>query len=165
MQAFLSLSELDARRPRNHSLRPETVRLLASTFSQFSDQYLIFSEFPSLDDVSITQFVKVVESVDRIHNHTLRGNAMGIFQADVGLWQILARQEQIPSADLNPSWQKMIAPFSNVSSPAVLFNAGRTSLEDVLRAATAEPNRSQDEILELARRPGSTRCGRSTRAC
>ncbi len=153
VQAFLSLSELDARRPPNHSLRPETVRLLASTFSQFSDQYLVFSEFPSLDDVSITQFVKVVESIDRIHNHILRGNAMGIFQADIGLWQILARQEQIRSADLNPSWQKMIAPFSNVSSPAALFNAGRTSLEEVLRAATGEPNKSQDEILSLLAGP------------
>ncbi|HEV7217857.1 MAG: hypothetical protein ACHP8A_14830 [Terriglobales bacterium] len=153
VQAFLSLSELDAKRPPNHSLRPETVRLLASTFAQFSDQYLVFSEFPSLDDVSITQFVKVVESIDRIHNHILRGNAMGIFQADIGLWQILARQEQIRSADLNQSWQKMIAPFSNVSSSAVLFNAGRTSLEDVLRAATGEPNRSQDEILSLLAGP------------
>ncbi len=153
VQAFLSLGELDARRPRGQALKPETVALLAGTFTQFSDQYLIFSEFPGLDDVSITRFVRAVESVDKIRNHTLRGNAMGIFQADVGLWQILARQEQIPNAELNQSWQKVIAPFFNITSPAVLFNAGRTSLEELLRAATGEPNRSQDEILGLLAGP------------
>jgi len=153
VQAFLSLGELDAMRHRGQALKPDTVGLLASTFAQFSDQYLIFSEFPSLDDVSITRFVRVVESIDKIHNHTLRGNAMGIFQADVGLWQILARQEQIRSADLNQSWQKVIAPFSNINSAAVLFNAGRTSLEEVLRAATGEPHKSQDEIVSLLAGP------------
>ncbi|MGH9529138.1 MAG: hypothetical protein ACRD2S_04380, partial [Terriglobales bacterium] len=153
VQAFLSMGELDARRGPKHYLKPETVGLLASTFSQFSDQYLVFSEFPGLDDASITRFVHVVESVDKIHNHVLRGNAMGIFQADIGLWQILARQEQIPGTDLNQSWQKVVAPFSNINSPAVLFNAGRSSLQEVLRAATGEPNKSQDEILSLLAGP------------
>lgn len=153
LQAFLSLSELDASRASGNALKPETVRLLATTFSQFSDQYLVFSEFPSLDDVSITRFVKTIESVDKIRNHTLRGNTMGIFQAEVGLWQILARQEQIPVADLNQSWQRVIAPFSNINSPAELFNAGRTSLGEVLRAATGNPDKSQDEILSLLAGP------------
>ncbi len=40
-------------------------------------------------------FWQVVDAIDRISNVTLRANALGIFQANVGLWQILARQGQI----------------------------------------------------------------------
>jgi hypothetical protein len=153
LQAFMCMSELDGRRPADQRLSPDTVRLLASRFAQLSDQYLIFSEFPSLDDASIARFVKVVESIDKIRNHTLRGNAMGIFQANVGLWQILARQEQIVTADLNQSWQKVVEPFSRINSSAQLFNAGRASLREILRAATGEPGRSQDEIVSLLAGP------------
>ena len=40
-------------------------------------------------------FVTTAESLGKIPDHTLRGNAMGIFEANVGLWQILARQGEI----------------------------------------------------------------------
>jgi hypothetical protein len=153
LRAFLCLSELDGRRPPNRRLSPETVRLLATRFVQFSDQYLIFSEFPGLEDSSIVRFINTAESVDRIRDHALRGNAMGIFQANVGLWQILARQEQIPAAQLNQSWQKVIAPFSQIGSAAQLFNAGRVSLKELLLAATGEPEKSQDEIVSLLAGP------------
>src|SRR5207245_11218662 len=118
-------------------------------FSQFSNQYLIFSEFPDLSDTSITDFVTVAEGLGKIPNHTLRGNAMGIFQANLGIWQILARQGQIPSPSLNDSWQKAIKPFAQISSSAQLFDAGRDSLAGLLFAATGQPNQSQTEIIYL----------------
>ena len=44
----------------------------------------------------------------------------------MGLWQILARQGQIPPRDLNDSWQKVIAPFAaGISSSAQLFDSAR----------------------------------------
>ena len=54
LQSYLMLSELDARRSPQHRLKPETVALLASKFSEFSDQYLLFAEFPELADRMIT---------------------------------------------------------------------------------------------------------------
>ena len=51
---------------------------MASKFSQLSNWYLVFSEFPDLDEPSIALFVKVADSVDGISNHSLRGNAMGV---------------------------------------------------------------------------------------
>ena len=33
---------------------------------------------------------------------------MGVFQANIGIWQILARQGEIKSAQLNESWQKVV---------------------------------------------------------
>ena len=156
LQIYLTLTELDSRRSPEKRLSPQTALLLADKFAQFSNQYLIFSEFPELSDASIAHFVKVAEAIDKIPNHILRGNAMGIFQANIGLWQILARQGQISSAGLDRSWQSIIGPFANIRSSAQLFDAGRDSLREVLLAATGKPNGSQDEIIDLLAGPNQT---------
>ena len=156
LQIYLSLSELDGRRPPDQRLSPQTALLLASRFSQLSNQYLIFSEFPQLSDESITRFVNTAERLTKISNHTLRGNAMGVFQANIGIWQILARQGQIKSGELNDSWQKVIKPFGNVITSSQLFDAGRDSLGEILLAATGQRNGSQDEIIDLLAGPQQT---------
>jgi hypothetical protein len=153
LQAYLMLSELDSKRSREHPLSPETVALMASKFADFSRQYLIFSEFPELDDASIALFLNTAETLGKISNHTLRGNAMGTFQADVGLWQILMRQGQIGNGRMNESWQAVVRPFARITSSAQLFDAGRSSLGEVLRSATGKPNGSQDEIIDLLAGP------------
>jgi hypothetical protein len=156
LEQYLVFSELENSRDHRHSLQPETYLLLSRKFADFSDQYLLFSEFPELDDASITEFVRTAEAVDKISNHTLRGNAMGTFQACVGLWQILARQGQIPKAQLNESWQKVIGPFANLSSSAQLFDAGEKSLKELALASTHEANVSQDELIELLAGPNQS---------
>jgi hypothetical protein len=153
LQMYLTLSELDGRRSAESRLSPQTVLLLARRFAQFSNQYLVFSEFPDLSDASITYFMNAAETLGKIPNHTLRGNAMGIFQAELGIWQMLARQGQIPGNGLNDSWQKAIKPFVKVPSSAQLFDAGRDSLGELLLAATGQRNRSQDEIVDLLAGP------------
>ena len=153
LQSYLMLSELDARRSPEHRLRPETVALLAAKFAEFSDQYLVFSEFPDLDDASIAAFLQVVTRLNGIPKKTLRGDAFGTFQASVGLWQILARQGEIPGATLGDSWQKVIKPFGNISSATQLFDAGRAALQDLLLAATGNADASQDKIINLLAGP------------
>jgi hypothetical protein len=153
LQIYLMASELDARRSHGNHLSPQTLSLLASRFAKFSNQYLMFSEFPGLSDASITSFINVAEGLGKIPNHTLRGNAMGTFQANVGIWQILARQGQIKSADLNDSLQKVMKPFVKVGSSAQLFDAGRDSLGELLLAATGQRNSSQDQIIDLLAGP------------
>jgi len=153
LQSYLMLSELDGRRSPEHRLRPETVALLADKFSEFSDQYVVFSEFPDLDDASIAAFLQVVTGLNGIPKNTLRGNAFGTFQASVGLWQILARQGEIPGAALNDSWQKLIGPFAKIGSSTQLFEAGRTALKELLLAATGKADVSQDKIVNLLAGP------------
>src|SRR5207253_9721386 len=116
----------------------------------------VFTEVRELRDASIAHFVTVAEAIDKIPNHILRGNAMGIFQANIGLWQILARQGLISSAGLDRSWQSIIWPFASIRSSAQLFDAGRDSLREVLLAATGKPNGSQDEISDLMAGPHQT---------
>jgi hypothetical protein len=153
LQIYLMASELDSRRSLENRLSPQTVRLLANHFADFSNQYLIFSEFPELTDSSIASFLSIAGFVNTIPNHVLRGNTMGIFEANIGLWQILARQAQIPSASLNDSWQKVIKPFDTVTSSAQLFDAGRDSLSELLLAATGQRNGAQDQLIDLLAGP------------
>jgi hypothetical protein len=153
LQAYLMMCDLDSRRPADRRLTPDTVALLAAKFPQFSDQYLVFSEFPDLDDTSIGAFIGVTSVLDGVRNQSLRGNAMGTFQATVGIWQILARQGQIPADHLNASFQKVIKPFGKVGSPTQLFDAGRSSLREVSLAATGKPETSQSQIVDLLAGP------------
>jgi hypothetical protein len=153
LQSYLMLSELDGRRSPEHRLSPETVALLAGKFAQFSDQYLTFSEFPDLDDASIAAFLQVLTTLTSISKNPLRGNALGTFQASIGLWQILARQGEIPHAALNDSWQKVIKRFDKIGSSTQLFDAGSIALNDLLLAATGKPGASQDKIINLLAGP------------
>jgi hypothetical protein len=156
LQIYLVLSELDAHRPANRRLAPETVRSLARRFELFSDQYRVFAEFPELTDESIAFFLEVASSLDHIDNLALRGNTLGTLQANLGLWQILARQRQIPAAELNNAWQGVLRPFVRVHSESQVYEAGRTSFSALLRAATGKPRLSQDEIIELLAGPRQT---------
>jgi hypothetical protein len=153
LQIYLMLNEVDRRRAADKRLTPETTLLLATKFSQLSNWYLVFSEFPDLNDASIAQFVKVADAIDAIHDHSLRGNAMGVFQANLGLWQILARQGEVRDTDLNQSWQHAIAPFAAINSSAQLFDAGQASLGTLMLAASGKSGLSQGEFVELLAGP------------
>jgi hypothetical protein len=153
MHMYLLLSEIDRGRPASQRLSPATVRLLADKFTRYRQQYLIFSEFRALDNNSITRFLSVADSLDAIRDSTLRANALGIFQAGVGLWQILARQGEIPTDRLNDSWQRVIAPFGQKLSSPDLFVAGRNSLREMFRDATGSADLSQAGIAAVLAGP------------
>jgi hypothetical protein len=162
LQMYLMLSAIDSARVPGAPLSDATARLLADRFSQFRSWYLIFTEFPALNDASITQFMNTAEAVNKIENPTLRANAMGAFQANVGLWQIVARQQQIPEDKINPSWLNLLQPFATVSSSVQLFEASRSSLQSLVLTVTGNSNPSQDDIIEmLAGPPQNTEPGRS----
>ena len=153
LQMYLLFSELDSHRASDRRLKPETLKALARRFEQYGDQYLMFSEFPELDDTSITAFVSSADAMDQISNHVLRGNAMGSFQSAIGIWQILARQQEIPRGKINESWQEVLKPFGKIGSAAQLFDATTESLAAISRAATGKATVSQDEFLELLAGP------------
>ncbi|HEY4046790.1 MAG TPA: hypothetical protein VGM27_07990 [Acidobacteriaceae bacterium] len=153
LQIYLLLSELDRARPPDNRLSPPTALLLASKFAQLSSWYLIFCEFPELGDASIAQFVQVTGSIDQLANQDLRGNALGIFQANIGLWQIFARQGQIPRGKLKDSWQGVVQPLAKISSSTELFDQGRASLDSLLLAVSGKSNNSQDEVVALLAGP------------
>jgi hypothetical protein len=150
---YLILSAIDKGRPPGSRLSNEAARLLAGRFPEFHSWYPIFAEFPTLDDSSITRFVDAAERIGKIPNRALRSNALGAFQADIGLWQIFARQRHIPSQVLNQSWQSAIQPFSAVSSSLQLFDAARASLQSILLAVDGNAQLSQNQVIDLLAGP------------
>jgi hypothetical protein len=106
-----------------------------------------------LDDTSISHFVETADRINRVSNPTLRSNALGTFQAEVCLWQILARQGQISVESMNRSWQKTVQPFAQISSNTQLFDAARASLEAILGSASGDSHLSQNQAIELLAGP------------
>jgi hypothetical protein len=153
LQIYLQLSAIENGRPAASPLSDDAVRLLAANFVRFYNWYPIFSEFPALDDTSIAAFIDAADRIDKISNVSLRANALGSFQADVGLWQIFARQGQIPPAAMNSSWQSAIHPFTAVVSSQQLFDAARESLGATVRAVSGRSTVTQDEIVDLLAGP------------
>jgi hypothetical protein len=155
LEIFMGLSELDSRRPPERRLAPATVQLLARHWEDFSDQYRIFSEFPELTDESLTTFLGIAQGLNSLPTG-LRGNAFGAFQANVGIWQILARQKEISNASLDQSFQGVVKPFAKIRTAAQVYDAGRSSLAEIFRFSTGNTHRSQDEIIDLLAGPRQT---------
>jgi hypothetical protein len=155
LQMYMAIAEIDSRRPPERRLSPATVALLARNFEDFSDQYRIFSEFPELTDDSIQRFIRVSQTLNNVPM-AVRGNAYGVFQAEVGIWQILARQGQISDSHLDDSWERVIQPFAGIRSAVQLDDAGRSSLGELFRYTTGKPRGSQDDIIELLAGPPQT---------
>jgi hypothetical protein len=153
LQTYLTLSEIDRVRPRERRMSPQTARMLADRYSELGKWYLIFSEFPELNDDSMTLFVGAVDSINGISKLPLRGNTLGAFQANVGLWQILARQREIPKGQFNASWQKTIQPFTKISSEDQLMDAAHNSIGALYFGATGKRSWSQDDLIELLAGP------------
>ncbi len=134
IQAFCMLEAINAGKPAGQSLSVATEQLIVRRLPQFGHWFEVFAEFPQLDDASVTRFVHAADHIDSISNQSLRANALGALQANIGLWQIFARQHQIPPGQLSPTWQNTVAPFGSASSSVQLFEAARTSLQSLFAA-------------------------------
>ena len=156
LQIYLALTEIDRARPPKMRLSDGAVRMLAAKFPRYHAWFLVFSEFPELNDTSITRFITVADSVDSISNPALRGNALGAFQANLSLWQILARQGEIPTAQMNTSWQAAVEPFAKITGSSQLFDSARSSLGGITLAAAGNANLSQDELIGLIAGPSQS---------
>ncbi len=153
VQIYLSMCAINGVRPLDKRMSDATTHLLATRYAELGDWYPIFVEFPALDEASINHFVQTVDHLDGISNPSLRSNSLGAFQAEVGIWQILARQEEIPAGTLNSSWEAAIQPYAAVGSSNQLFEAARKSLQSMLVAAGSKENATEEQVVALLAGP------------
>jgi hypothetical protein len=156
LQIYLMLNAINQKRAPDPGISEETARLLADRFARYANWYPVFVEFPQLSDKSIKQFITVADGIDKLSNVSFRSNALGAIQADIGIWEILARQEQIAKANLEESWQSALRPFTTVATQQQLFDAARSSLNAVIVAAGGKADSTQDEIVDLLAGPAQT---------
>lgn len=140
--------------PGGTRLSDDTEVLIASRLAQFNHWFSIFAEFPTLDDAAVNRFVNAADRIDGISNPALRANALGAIQANIGLWQIFARQGQIGPDRQAASWLKVVEPFTGVSTPVDVFEAARSSLQSIFTAAGGSGSFTQDQLVELLAGPG-----------
>jgi len=152
-EIYLSLMAINDARPAERQLSPDTAELLASHYGELSDWYSIFVDYPALDDTSIKNFVETAGHIDRIGNAVLRANVLGAYQAELGIWQILARQKQIPTEQLNASWQAAIQRYNDIRSSTELFDDARQALDSMVAAAGGKAGYTQDQVVDLLAGP------------
>lgn len=150
---FLALSEIDRSRGPSEQLDVPTARLLAEKFPLFGDQYSVFAEFHDLTNDSIAKFLAVAEGLGQVPDHLTRTDALGMFQANLGIWEILARQGEIPDAQVNQSWMAILNAFASVKGSDQVYVAGRTALEATMRASTGKASVAQDQLIALLAGP------------
>ncbi len=156
-QVYLVLSAIDGVRPAERRMSGDTARLLASKYIDLFDWYPIFVEFPALDDASIRNFIVTANQISGLSNQTLRSNVLGAFQAEVGIWQILARQREIAESELNSSWQNTVQSYAAISSSTQLFDAARKSLRTIMEAAGGSKGEmTEDEVVDLLAGPAQS---------
>jgi hypothetical protein len=136
LNVFVALNEVDRRRA--HPLEAATIQALAHDYGRFSHHYALFADWPEISDASILKFLRVNDAIVKVKAPLLKADALGSFQATVGLWEILARQSQIPEKDLGSSFDALITPFNtNFEKGPALFDASRAAVETLLAAAGA----------------------------
>lgn len=153
LDMFETLTEVDRGRSSEERLSPETTRLLIANYSRLRDQYGTFAEFPGLNNASMVLFVRTTAKIDAIHDPLLRADTMGTFEANLGLWQIFARQGQIPAEEFNESWRQAVEPFGAFGTSAQLFDATRSSLTSLIKTASGDSTVSQAKIIDLLAGP------------
>jgi hypothetical protein len=154
--SFLALSEIDRRRTPEQRLTAQTARLLVDKFPLYGDQYMVFAEFPALSNAAIMRFFAVADYLNHVPDMLLRADALGTLQANLGLWQILARQGQIQDASLNDSYLKILNSFGTIQSSAQLYDSARAAMGELLRASTGKTAFSQDELIALLAGPNQS---------
>ena len=122
LKIFMALTDVD--RNRAVPLEAATVDRLARAYHEYGSQYAIFSESRSISDKSINQYMDAIESINRVKDPLFFSDVAGSFQALVGLWQILVRQQSIPESQADrcspasPAVSSRSATTGSCSTPA-----------------------------------------------
>lgn len=148
LKIFMALSEIDRRR--EHPISPAMATRLAHDYKAYGSQYSLFTEFPTLSEKSITDYLETADAIGQIRDMSLRADTAGMFQSLVGLWQILSRQESIPVAGQDKSLGAILDQFGKSKDSRELFDSGRQGVRILLTATGSSDNVSpQDRLIDL----------------
>jgi hypothetical protein len=148
LRIFMALSDFN--RGREHPLQPATAERMVREFTRMSAQYAVLSEAPGVSDATVLRFLDYAAQADRIGDRVLRSDVVGMFQASVGLWQILCRQGAIPAPEAESALVGILSAFEGARDATELFEAGRTGVSVLLKAAgSAQRGAPEDRIFGL----------------
>ncbi len=135
LKIFMAISDID--RNRTTPLSAATVDRLAREYHNYGSQYPLFSESRSISEPSIILFLDQMAAIAKSKDPALHSDLAGTFQALVGLWQILVRQQSIPEAQADTVFSGIVGGFAQVHGNRELFDAGRNGVKLLLGATGA----------------------------
>ena len=153
LKIFMALTDVD--RNRAVPLEAATVDRLARAYHNYGSQFAIFSESRSLSDKSVNQYMDAIESINRLKDPLFFSDVAGSFQALVGLWQILVRQQTIPENQADSVFSGIAGSFLQIRNDRELFDAGRGGVKLLLAGAASGPaaparsSNSHERLVDL----------------
>src|ERR1039458_9823590 len=146
LKIFMAIGDID--RNRATPLSAPTVDRLARDYHSYGSQYPLFSESRSLSEKSIILFLDQISAIAKVKDPPLHSDTAGTFQAVVGLWQILVRQQSIPDAQADSVFSGIVGGFAAVKGNRELFDAGRAGVK-LLLGVTAPISDPHGKMLDL----------------
>src|SRR5262249_44344279 len=111
------------------------------------NQYALFSESRTLSEKSMAQYLDVAAAITKVKDPALHSDLSGTFQALVGLWQILVRQQGVPAGQTDQLFSGIVGGFAQIKNTRDLFDAGRNGVKLLLGSAASDPEPHQ-KLLE-----------------
>jgi hypothetical protein len=148
LKIYMALSDLD--RGRTKPFEPATVDRMARDYRVYGAQYSIFNESPAIGDRTVVEYLDTARAISRVGDAQMRGELAGTMQGLAGVWQIFCRQGSIPEAEADASLAAIVAPFASIHNRRELFDAGRSGVRLLLKAAgTGDSASAQDSLVGL----------------
>jgi hypothetical protein len=137
LKIFMAITDLDRNRP--VPLEAATVDRLARAYHDYGSQFAIFSESRTISDKSVNQYMDAIENINRLRDPLLFSDVAGSFQALIGLWQILVRQQSIPASQADSVFSSIAGSFLQIRNDRELFDAGRNGVKLLLAGTASGP--------------------------
>jgi hypothetical protein len=148
LHIFLVLNDVD--RARSAPLSAAMTTRLVADYRRAGSQYSILADVPTLSENSIGQFLDFIGSSKEIRDTLARADAVGSAQALIGMWQILCRQNAIPTREQDAAFEAILAPFLKARETSEVFDAGRSGVKELLQAAGAPGTGNvQDRLIDI----------------
>src|SRR5579863_3969342 len=148
LKIFMAMTDLE--RNRAKPLETATVERLVTDYRALGAQYPLFAETPAVSDSTIGAFLDAARGVTQIRDPALRADAAGVMQALTGMWQIFARQGNIPEAEADAALAALLQPFAKAPGQRDVFDGGQKGVRALLQAAHAPARGAlQDHIMDL----------------
>lgn len=146
LKIFMAISDIN--RNRATPLSAATVDRLAREYHTYGSQFPLVSESRGISEPSIILFLDQMAAIGKVKDPPLHSDLAGTFQALVGLWQILVRQQSIPDAQADTVLSGILGGFTGVRSNRELFDAGRNGVK-LLLGVTAPIGDPHGKMLDL----------------
>ncbi len=154
LKIFLSLS--DVNRDRKEALSVATAERLVKDWKLLGAQYTIFSEMPQLSEKSIVQYLTAATALNGIGDIQQRADAVGSFQALIGLAQVLNRNHLL-TVPVDAALEPILTQIPASKNSRDLFDAAKNSVKHLLQSAgvdvKADPQAAMLGLLAGASRP------------